>query len=332
VSKRRTSWWASGVIMLALLAFLDGGLRLWHPLPSRLPENFSAAYLSRVLGDLPRSRGIVVLAGDSAVWGYHVSKQESLGARLAALLVHDQVLNVSIQGGSPVNTYVALTEVLRRGIHPRLVIFNLNLKEFSPEDRSYQRILPALAPAAHQLSAADRRDFLFQEDHQTRLARAVERIWLLYRYRDDIRQAVFGDADLASRLASAAAALSGRAEREAERNAPTADKYFGAYDLSPLATDNTSLRYTRETLALLRSHNIPTLVYLTPTNHGLLHDTIDAPEYDANLKELMAVVRSYGMRAYNFDRSFPQNAFIDNDHLRAPGLSQLARQLAALAV
>jgi len=330
MAARQPAWWTSGVIALTLLAVLDVGLRQWQPWPARLPENFSAAYFERVVDDAGAKDARVLIVGDSAIWGYHLYTNESLGSRLALLLPSERVLNLSIQGGSPVNTYVAISEALRRGLRPRLVVFNLNLKEFDPEDRSYDRILPAFAPAARRLSSTDQKSFIYQAGGETRTARFVERFWALYRYRVDIRQSVFGDADFASRIASFASTLTGRTAREDALNAPTPDKYLGAYDLTPLGSDNISLQYTRETLRLLKDRGITAVVYLTPTNHGLLHDTIDVPEYDANLRALGRVARSYGARLYNLDRAFPQKAFIDNDHLDAAATAALAQNVATM--
>lgn len=322
-------WWLTIPVTLTLLALLDLAVRAWHPLEPRLPEHFSTAYLERTFDAYRARAGVVLVAGDSAIWGYHVRADESLGAALARRLQPRPLLNLSVEGGSPANTYVAVTAALERGVRPALVVINLNLKEFSPGDRSYQRILPALEPVARRLPAEQQRDLLYSNDPAPSPgARFVERFWELYRLRTDIRQAIFGDSDLAARAAAVAQELTGRAARERVLDAPTADRYLGTYDLSPIAPDNVSLRYTRLLFERLRRERIPLFAFLTPTNHGLLHDTIDSPPYDDNLRALAREVTAAGGTVVDRDRAFGASAFIDNDHLKPPAIERLASGLA----
>lgn len=315
-------------IAVALLAALDVVVRAWNPLPVRLPENVSAAYVERMLTAYAGKPHTVLVVGDSGIWGYKVPAEESLVADLARALPNATVLNLSVEGGSPANSYVAIRGALARGVRPALVVMNLNLKEFSPTDRSYQRIMPAFEPIALGFASADRAGMEFNPKHETALASQVERFWAFYRYRTDLRQALFGDADFASWLATRAKVLSGRAAREAIADEPTADRYLGTYDLEPIDPANVSLGYLRRALALLAARRIPVLAFLTPTNHGLLHDTIDAPEYGANLRFLAAQVRAGGGTVVDEDRAFGQADFIDNDHLKPPALRRLAARLA----
>lgn len=321
-------WWISLPVVFVLLLLLDAGVRAWNPLPSRLPENVSAAYVDRYVREFSGRANVVALAGDSAIWGYKVAAAEALGARIAAAVPRASVLNLSVEGGSPANSYVAVRGALARGVRPELVVLNLNLKEFSPNDRSYQRILPAFEPIAQSFATEDRAGMEFSDKHETALAQFVERYWAFYRFRTDLRQALFGGADFASWLAARAKNLSGLAAREAVEAAPTADRYLGTYDLSPIDDANVSFGYLRRTLAMLRRERIPVLAFLTPTNHGLLHDTIDAPEYTANLRTLADRVRAAGGLVIDEDRAFLQGDFIDNDHLTPPALQRLAAALA----
>ena len=327
---RRRPWWIAAPVTLVLLALLDLAVRAWHPWPARLPQHFSTAYFDRLLDDRRNAPGLVVLAGDSVVWGYKLEADRSLGAQLQAALPQQPILNLSVEGGSPANTYVAVSELLRHGVRPRLVVLNLNLKEFSPGDRSYERILPAFERAARALPAAERSGMVFQDgSHPTAAAQAIERVWAFYRYRTDIRQLLFGDADAASRLSTIAQDLSGRSARQTAIDAPTADKYLGTYDLTPITAANASLHYTALTLRALHARGIPVLAFATPANHALLHDTIDVPEYDANRARVAAAARADGARVVDYDRAFAGDAFFDNDHLKAGPTRALAERLAA---
>jgi len=66
---------------------------------------------------------------------------------------------------------------------------------------------------------------------------------------------------------------------------------------------------------------------LTPTNHGLLHQYIDVPDYSANLQILRRALERRGVRVLNYDSAFAPNEFIDNDHLTAAGNARLADML-----
>jgi hypothetical protein len=87
------------------------------------------------------------------------------------------------------------------------------------------------------------------------------------------------------------------------------------------------VRFLEDTGALLRAERIPAYAVLTPTNHTLLHDYIDVPEYTQQLSYVARVLRAYGIVVLNYDRAFSAAEFLDNDHLTAAGNVHLAALL-----
>jgi hypothetical protein len=315
---------------LALLLLADAPLRSWTPSASRLPEQFSAGYLDRYVDSLRGRDDLVVFLGDSALWGYKLSPEQTAAQALSRRLSGARVVNLSYEGGSPVNDEVMLRFLLAKGVRPRLVVFNVNSKEFNSSDSAYRRLRPALALAADPQIVPGLRAVLDMQDHSAindRASRFVERFWLLYRYRVDLRESIFGTDDFASWLKNLAGDVSGYNERYRRAHVPTPDAFEGTYDLSPIDASNVSFARLLVFADELRRERIPALAFLTPTNHKLLHDYIDSPEYRANLRTLQRALEARGVRTIDLDAQFPAGAFIDNDHLTAAGNAELADRL-----
>jgi lysophospholipase L1-like esterase len=155
-------------------------------------------------------------------------------------------------------------------------------------------------------------------------------IWHLYALRSDLREALFGEIDAAHALDGAVQRASGAEARAAAAHRPTPDRFEGTYDLSPLDGKNVSVHFLRETIALLAEEHIPALAILTPTNHTLLHEYIDVPEYRKNLAYVRALLAAGDARVLDLDARFPAAEFIDNDHLTARGNRRLAAALEPL--
>lgn len=316
--------------MIALL-LLDAIFRaLWHPRPDRLPEQFSAAYLHTYIDAHAAGKPVIVL-GDSVLWGYRVAASDSPVAALARLRPGTPLLNLSYEGGSVVNSVFALRRALQRGVHPAAVIVNLNSKEFNAADSAYKRLLPALertvAPSFTERDRA-RLTTLPAPALADRLDAAVARVWALYRYRIDIRQALFGHDDFAGLVTAQLHRLTGEEARYERAHRPTADVFLGTYDLEPIAADNVEALYTRELRDELVRNRIPAVAFLTPANHALLGATLDDPAYRENLARIATMMRGSGIRVIDLDRLDVGGHFIDNDHLDATGGAILARRLA----
>ncbi len=309
---------------------------LWHPHPIRLPEQFSPAYLDAYVA---RARGTrpLVIVGDSVLWGYDLDASDSVVAQLASLRPGTPILNLSYEGGSVVNSEFALRFVRARGIRPAAVLLNLNSKEFNPLDSAYDRLHPSLERAGAPLITPQDRTLLKTLPAPTfadRLDAAVASVWDVYRQRVDIRVALFGVDDAATFVTNVVHRITGEAARYERFHRPTADAFVATYDLEPPAPDNVEAIYLRALRDELARDGTPALAFLTPTNHALLHDTLDDPAYGQNLRRIASTMRGPGIRVVDLDRLAVGPHFLDNDHLDARGSRILAerlnRELAAL--
>jgi hypothetical protein len=320
---------AAVLVLVALLAALDLAVVAWFPHFDRVSDNFSAAYLEREVDALAKAPPEVAFIGDSVLWGYKLPAADA-----APTLLRRKGLaasNLSFEGGSPANTYAMLRLLEARGVRPRLVVFNVNQKEFSQADSAYQKLHPSLETLTWNLLTPAERALLTptppsttQKPIEVALDRWVTSFWHFYALRSDLREALFGDVDAVHAFDDAIQAASGAKARNDAAHKPTPDRFEGTYDLSPLDPKNVSLIFLKKTLALLARDHIPAVALLTPTNHTLLHEFIDVPEYARNLKFTHELLARGGVRVIDLDRSFSAAEFIDNDHLTAPGNERLA--------
>jgi hypothetical protein len=315
------------VSALAILFAIDLGIRAWFPALPRLDDNFSAAYLRRTLTPA-NLNGRTIFAGDSALWGYKLEANQAAVSKLRDAGM--PVVNLSYEGGSTPNTYALLRLVFAAGAVPRAVVFNINSKEFNAADSAYQTLYPAVEQLAWPLLSTSDTSLLHGTQPATldaRIDRFLGRFWTLYGMRVDVREQLFGAVDAATALANVQHVLSGEARREADAHRPTPDRFLGTYDLEPLDESNTGVVFLERSLALLRERHVRAYAILSPTNHTLLHDYIDVPEYRRNLDYLAKIAARGGARVLDYDRTFAANDFIDNDHLTAAGNLKLATML-----
>jgi len=320
------------LVMLLLLAGLDRAVAAWFPRFDRVSDNFSPAYLEREVEALAHDPPQTIFIGDSVLWGYKLPAADA-----APTLLRRKGLaasNLSFEGGSPANTYAMLRLLESHGVHPRLVVFNVNQKEFSQADSAYQKLHPSLETLSWNLLTADERKLLTptppsttQKPIEVQLDRWVTSFWQLYALRSDIREWLFGDVDAVHALDDAIQAASGAKARTDAAHKPTPDRFEGTYDLSPIDEQNVSLIFLEKTIALLARDHIPAIAILTPTNHTLLHEFIDVPEYEKNLAFTHKLLASGGVRVIDLDKAFKAAEFIDNDHLTAAGNQRLAGTL-----
>jgi lysophospholipase L1-like esterase len=315
------------LVALGILAALDVGVRLWLPYTDRLNANFSADYLARETDALRGTHPIVVL-GDSVLWGYGLRADQAAPALLRRRGL--PVANLSYEGGSLPNTYAMLRLLLAEGVQPRLVVFNVNQKEFNAVDSAYATLHPSVEKLSWKLLPTSARAALQPTQSASgtgALQRGIESVWQLYGMRTDLRELLFGDVDAAHAVLDQVQRLSGEHAREQLAHRPTPDKFEGTYDLSPLAPDNVGMQYLRLVTDLLRQRHIAAVAILTPTNHTLLHEYIDVPQYQANLAVTRRALTAGGVRVLDLDAAFPATEFLDNDHLDARGNVVLADRL-----
>ncbi len=311
-------------VALAILTIVDAIFYAAFPTFDRLRYNFSAAYLKRELARLRSTRPTIVL-GDSTLWGFGVPSQAAAVSLVAAKT--GCCVNLSYVGGSPVNSLAMLHVILAAGVRPRAVIFNVNQKQFNTADSAFRRLYPAVEQLAWPLLSQTERAWIapsLADTADAKIDRGLATIWQLYGMRADLRDALFGDADAASALATIVRRASGAAATEAADHAPTPDKFEGTYDLQPLGRSNTSYAAVQDLATLLRQRHIPAYAILSPTNHTLLHDYIDDPAYRDNVRTVAHDLRALGVRVFDLDRAMPAADFIDNDHLTIAGNRRLA--------
>jgi len=309
------------------LALVDAVVRVAFPVLPRLEDNFSAAYLARIIqrGE-PADR--TVFLGDSVLWGYRLPADDAAPTLLAKRGF--RISNLSFEGGSMVNTYALLRLLQAENVRPLAVVFNVNVKEFNSADSAYRTLYPGLETLAWTDLAPDERAMLVSTQKQTldaSIDRALSQVWALYGLRADLRELLFGHVDAVTALQDAIENASGKNARTDAAHIPTADRFEGTYDLSPLTQDNIEVIFLHKTIALLHAWGVPAIAILTPTNHTLLHDYIDVPEYQDQLAYLTHILRP-SVRVLDYDRTFPAQQFLDNDHLTAAGNRRFAQMLA----
>jgi hypothetical protein len=274
----------------------------------RLTTDFSAAYLDRKLASMAANPPHVVFLGDSAIWGYSLPPQET------ALYILQQkgcdCINLAFKAGSPANYYALARLFARYGVHPHLVVLELNQRSLNPADQTYKSLHPAIAALANPLFTPQDRTLLDQPVPALGIGAMLDRLtaslWRVYSMRADLRALINGDVDALPKQKG------------------TADQFLGTYDLTPLDEKNIGVTYLEKTVELLNEQHIPVVAYLTPTNHALLHEYIDDPAYAANGDYLKRVLQKRGVRVVDLDRAFPTDEFIDNAHLTPAGQQRLA--------
>jgi len=317
------------LVLVVLLSATDVAIGMWFPRFERFSDNFSAAYLEREVHALARESPQALFIGDSVLWGYKVRPSQSAVSLLRAGGLPAR--NLAFQGGSPVNLYALLRLMLSEGVHPSTVVFNVNQKEFSPADSAYRTVHPSLNALAGSLFTPGERGLLDQTGPQRSFEHALDSEmtahWKLYALRSDLREAIFDQIDAVHAADDFVQTLSGAKARGDAAHRPTAAQFEGTYDLSPLDEQNVSLQFLRKSIRLLRHERIRSIAILTPTNHALLHDYIDAPEYRSNLARTRALLEQSGVQVIDLDRAFAPAEFLDNDHLTVAGNRHLAAVL-----
>jgi hypothetical protein len=308
--------------VFGLLAGTDVLVRTSFPHLDRFTGNFSEAYLDREMQTLAKDRAAIVFLGDSALWGYDVPPEDAAVSLLRR--TGCDCRNLSFEGGSPANTYAMLRALLAAGAAPRAVVFNVNQKEFNPVDSAYRTLHPSVVGTAWPLLSPDERGLLASptaDSLNARLDRTVAAHWKLYGLRSDLREVMYGDVDAVHALNRGLQSVSGTSARRNAAHRPTAERFEGTYDLTPLSSspDNVSLTFLRKTADLLAERHIRAFAVLTPTNHALLRAYIDSPAYDENLRSVTTLLERRGITVLDYDRSIPSAQFFDNDHLTAEG-------------
>jgi hypothetical protein len=293
--------------VIATVALQNVLLYRYFPVLPRLTTDFSPTYLRRDLRHLASAPPRVVFLGDSVLWGYGITARQTA----VTLLVSQgcSCVNLGFKAANPPNYYVLARLFQIYGVRPKYVVIEVNQKVLNSADSYYRTLHPAVADlGAQTLSNQDARllDAHSHRDGRASFLSALSRYSLLYAMRSDIRETWFGE------------------EASAKRGTPTADQLIGTYDLSPLDDRNVGVHFLIETLDALHAAGVPVLAFTTPTNHKLMRDYINVPEYRSNNAYLLRLIRAHFARALNLDAAFPADEFIDEAHLTSAGQRRLS--------
>lgn len=297
------------VMVLAQNAFIPT-LLMRQP---RMTTDFSPAYLADKLRSIAGAPASVVFLGDSAIWGYALPADETAIAILRGRGC--DCINLGFKAGNSANDYALVRLFSTYGVHPKLVVLEINQRSLNPADQSYKSLHPAIAALAGPLLSPGDREALSQPsttlDFRGRFESALSRAWVVYAMRADLRALLNGDVDALP------------------KQKMTADQFMGTYDLSPLDEKNVGVTYLEKTIDLLHQQGIRVVAFMTPTNHALLHEYIDDPAYFANDEYLRHLLQKRGVPTIDLDRAFPAGEFIDNAHLTKQGQARLADTLSS---
>jgi hypothetical protein len=310
----RRRWWARHaavalVVAIAIVAAENLLVAYCFPQLARLTTDFSSAYLRRELRDLAAGPPPAIFFGDSVLWGYRLDADQTAVAILAAR--GRTCANLAFKSGNPPNDYALARLLVASSVRPSVVVIEVNQAVLNPADREYQTLHPGIAaPAQPFLTAADRAR-LTEPPPPAQADDVLASISPLYAMRSDVRETLFGDAP------------------QAPIGRLTPDMFEGTYNLVPLTETNVGVFYLERAVEFLHRARIRTLAFLTPTNHALLHDYIDNPQYRANSTYLGRALQRRGAEVLDLDQAFPAAEFIDNAHLTAEGQRRLAALLGA---
>lgn len=308
------SWSLVVTAALAAIAVIAGqNLLLWWFFPhlQRVTTDFSPMYLRREIVMMPaHGSDSVVFLGDSVLWGYAIEPGQSAVSLLISRGCACE--NLSFKASSPPNYYVLARLMQRLGVHPKAVFIEINQKVLNQADNAYAALYPAvgdLARAFDVLTPAEQQELNVKparSNVRSRIDRILAKTMLMYAMRSDIRETWYGDpAPALPRL--------------------TQDLLMGTYDLTPLDTTNVGVSYLNKAFDVFRDMGVPVIAFTTPTNHRLMHQYIDGPDYAANDEFLVQDAKRHGARVLDLDKAMPAGVFIDESHLTPPGQQRLAK-------
>jgi hypothetical protein len=306
----RSAAFVLGVAVVVVLA-QNYAVQAYFPRLARVNADFSPAYLQRELRGMSAAPPQVVFLGDSVLWGFALEPRQTAVSILRARGCDCR--NLAFKAGSPPNYYALVRLMEHAGVHPKLVVLEVNQGVLTKANRAYATLHPALAElAAPLLSDGDRTALGVPAPggFTAALDRIASGAWGLYAMRADIKE------------------LLDPAPDAVPAKPPAADTFFAEYDLTPLGESNVGVRYLEKTADALRADGTPVLAIMTPTNHDLLHDYIDGPEYRANLSYLERLLESRGARVADLDAAFRGRDFFDNAHLKPAAQVRLATMIA----
>ena len=279
--------------------------------PERLVTDFSPAFLSRELRAVSAMPPQVVFLGDSVLWGYRLPPNavaiSLLRARGCACL------NLAFKAGSPPNYDAMIRVLLRDRVRPAKVVLEIDQKVFNSVDDSYAKLHPALAELGTSLLPQSDRVLLTPVPQESQPQRSVNALlaalWLPYALRSDVRETFAND------------------DEKPPAHVPTADDLDSTYDLAALTPANVGVALLTDTADVLHANHIPTVAFFTPTNHTLVGEYIDNPQYLARAAYLRALLEKRDVRVVDLDKAIPAAEFFDEVHLTTAGQRRLAALL-----
>lgn len=293
----------------------------------------------------------VVLLGDSVLSSTNNPPGERVEDYLQPLLRERlpgravRVWNLGRGGSRAADLYGAIRQLRAQAQRPSndlFVVLNSNIIFFSQRHRSPAMLFPCLADHFPEDAAARALLKLPEGPRplERRLTGVVTRAWFLYQQRRRINEVLFGgpprDA-LRERLVYSLERLGLRpgptAAEVYDPNLPwtarglTAEQFRPNYDIVPFGSkEAVNEALSRHLAAWLRASDVPSFVFLTPQNHGLLGALLDNPGYHAATAAIAGTFAGVPFRSY--DGLVADPLFTDLDHLTASGNRRLAELLA----
>jgi hypothetical protein len=297
--------------VLLIVALQNLAIAQFFPLQSRFAGNFSPTYLNRYLQRVAALGPQTMFMGDGLLAGFRLRPDQTAVALLSR--AGCACRNLAFSHGSPVGYYALALLMQARGVHPKMVVLEINQAEYNPSYYGYRRVPGAVGELAWPLLAPVDRAVVEEPrlGLRRRFERALAPLTPLFAMRADLREAIFGAAD--PKPPPMSAVDRGR-----------------LYAVPPLDTKNVSVRYLGKTLDVLHGMGTPVTAFAAPVNHAAFGTALANATYRANGAYLRRMLERRGVRFLDLDGALGSADFEDEVHLNASGQRHLAALLEPL--
>lgn len=338
---------------LLTLTMVDAALRTAYPALGaafegayRLPLDAEMALLPAYVRHIEQSPAKdVVFVGSSPTYGVNIGnpaltypyafEAAARSARLPPFRVH----NVSAKGWLMADQHF----VIKRLVDDLdVAVLQLNYHTFSPaflaETKMRHPEMPdklEVAVDAEEGSLAGIRPTPVWPLNPS-IRQVLRQAWFVYRERDALAVKWWGAPPENALFQRIQGRADGEQESEPFLDLPPARQLmimqrYGKNAAFDVKADNTELRFLKKTLALLKAHNKPAVVFMTPLNVEALdyYEALDWAQYDRNVARIRQVVEEGGGLWLDRNRQNPLPAehFFDISHTLDSGGDETGRWL-----